>query len=236
MSGLLALIPARAGSKRIAEKNIRLLCGRPLIAHTLETTLASDCFSRIIVSTDDEQIAKVARQYGAEVPWLRSPENSSDTSTVIDAIQEVLDRIGMDGDPLPEGVMLLQPTSPFRTVKSIHQANALYRQSHGESVVSVSPAAIHPLWCKRIVGNGELVPFIHGVECNMRSQDLPLAYALNGVIYLTAVANIRARRSIYSEHTRALVIESREEAVDIDTPFDWILAEAICAASRETRL
>lgn len=233
MSSILALIPARGGSKRIPGKNVRTLCGLPLIAYTLQTAKAAGCFSRILVSTDDPHVAAIAREYGGDVPWLRSVENSSDTSTAMDAIEEVLGRMEADGDPLPDTVMLLQPTSPFRRVESIHRAIELFEQAGGESVVSVSPAASHPLWCKRISSEGELVPFVPDTDTNLRSQDLPPAYALNGLIYLASFATVRERRSLYSEHPRALVIESPEEAVDIDTPFDWLVAEAICARDKE---
>lgn len=230
---ILAFIPARGGSKRLPGKNIRPLCGLPLIAHTLHTAQAAACFSRILVSTDAPEVAAIAQEHGGEAPWLRSAENSSDTSTAMDAIEEVLARIETDGGPLPDAVMLLQPTSPFRSVESIHRAIELFEQSDGESVVSVSPAASHPLWCKRISPEGELLPFIPDAETNLRSQDLPPAYALNGLIYLTSMATLRERRSLYSEHTHALVIETPEEALDIDTPFDWLVAEALCGVKKE---
>jgi CMP-N,N'-diacetyllegionaminic acid synthase len=233
MNSVLALIPARGGSKRIPGKNIRSLCGLPLIAHTLHTAQAAACFTRILVSTDDQAVAAVASEHGGEVPWLRSSENAGDTSTAMDAIEEVLSRIEADGDPLPEAVMLLQPTSPFRSVRSIHRALELFARAGGESVVSVSPAANHPWWCKRLSAEGELLPFTPDAAENIRSQDLPSAYALNGLIYLASVATLRERHSLYSEHTRALVIESPEEAIDIDTPFDWLVAEAICGSHKE---
>lgn len=233
MSSILALIPARGGSKRIPGKNVRDLCGLPLIAYTLRTAKAAGCFSRILVSTDDPQVAAIAREHGGDVPWLRSAENSSDTSTAMDAIEEVLGRMEADSDPLPDAVMLLQPTSPFRNAVSIHRAIELFEQADGESVVSVSPAASHPWWCKRISSEGELLPFIPDAAANTRSQDLPPAYALNGLIYLASVATLRVRRSLYSEHPQALVIESPEEALDIDTPFDWRVAEALCGSEKE---
>ncbi len=233
MSRLLALVPARGGSKRIPGKNIKPLCGQPLIAYTIANALKANCFSRIIVSTDDPQTADVARDAGAEVPWLRSAETSGDTSSSVDVILEVLSRMEADGDTLPDAVMLLQPTSPFRSVESIHRAIALYETGGGESVVSVSLAKSHPYWCKSLSTEGELLPFLPEVDSALRSQDLPPVYALNGLIYLASIANIRERCALYSEHTRALLVESEEETVDIDTPFDWLVAEAVCQARQE---
>lgn len=230
MSSILALIPARGGSKRIEGKNIKSLCGLPLIAHTLRIAQAATCFDRIIVSTDDPAIADVARKHGGEIPWLRSAEASGDCSSMVDVILEVLERIEGNGDELQDAVMLLQPTSPFRTVESIWHAIKIFKESSEESVVSVSPVTSHPYWCKQISPQGELLPFLLEVDANQRSQDLPSVYALNGLIYLASVDTIRGNRSLYSEHTRALVVESEEETVDIDTPFDWLVAEAVCRA------
>ena len=231
MSGLLALVPARGGSKRLPRKNIRELCGLPLLAYTVRCARQAQCFDRIVVSTDDPEIAELARTYGADVPWLRSVENSTDGSTSIDAILEVLERIENDGAPLPCAVMLLQPTSPFRSIDSIRRALALFDSAEGESVVSVSPADNHPWWCKSVTPQGELLPFLDAVDGGLQSQLLPPVYVPNGVVYLSSVSNLRSNHSLYSEHTRALIIESREESLDIDTEFDWLIAEAICKAS-----
>ncbi len=230
MIKILAIIPARSGSKRIAGKNVKPLCGLPLIAYTLRTARAASCFARIVVSTDDDAVAEIAREYGGDVPWLRSKKNAGDTSVVVDTIQEVLRSIEVDGDPMPDAIMLLQPTSPFRSIESIHKAIRIFGQASGNSVVSVSPAANHPWWCKRLSEEGVLLPFVPDAPGNIRSQDLPPAYALNGLIYLASIATVRQRNSLYSERTHALVIDSFEEALDIDTPFDWLVAETICNA------
>ena len=233
MSDLLAIIPARGGSKRIPGKNTRELGGLPLIGHTLRTAHAAGCFARILVSTDDPAIADIARAHGGEVPWLRSAAHADDTSNVVDAVLEVLDCIDSDGDPLPDAIMLLQPTSPFRSVDSILRAVRLFDEAGGESIVSVSPARSHPWWCKRLSSGGELVSFVSGIDDNLRSQDLPPAYVLNGLVYLSSVDNLRARGTFHSAHTRALVIESPEESLDIDTPFDWLVAETVYRARKE---
>ena len=233
MKKIVAMIPARGGSKRLPGKNTRCLDGVPLLAHTLRSARASGCFSRVLVSTDDEDIAAVARSHGGDVPWLRSAKNAGDASGSVDVVLEVLDRLAGDPDGVPDAVALLQPTSPFRSVDTIRRGIALFESSAGESVVTVSPATDHPWWCRTVTPTGVLRPFLSEVPGDVRSQDLPPAYVLNGVLYVARVDTVRTRRSFESPQTRALVLDSPEEALDIDTPFDWMVAEAICRQRRE---
>lgn len=222
---ILAIVPARAGSKRLPGKNIRPLAGLPLIAWTLQAARSAGCLTRLVVSTDDEELAAIARQHGAEVPWLRSPTHATDEANVLGAVREVLSRLEAAGEKLPGSVLLLQPTSPFRTAATIQEAVARHRES-GNSVVSVAPAASHPYWCKAIGPGGTLLPFMDTGEASLRSQDLPPVYALNGAIYLSTVANLEQRGSFYGEPTQALVMADPAESIDIDTPYDWAIAEA----------
>ena len=224
---ILAIIPARSGSKRIPHKNIKMLGDKPLMAWSIETAIKSKKFYNVIVSSDDKEIAAIGREYGAEVPFLRNPEFASDTATVIDAVVEVVEHYERNGIKF-DAVMLLQPTSPFRSVKSIDQAIEVYLSSAGESVVSVGPALVHPYWCKKVV-NGILEPFVNTPDdiISTRSQDLPEAYQLTGSIYLSSVINLKKNQSFYSQSTHALIVESEQESIDIDTPFDWELAELI---------
>ena len=229
---ILAIIPARSGSKRIPHKNIKMLGGKPLVAWSIEAAIKANKFYKVVVSSDDEKIAAISREYGAEVPFLRNPEFASDTATVINAVLEVVEHFERNGIKL-DAVMLLQPTSPFRSVKSIDQAIELYTNSVGESVVSVSRALVHPYWCKKVV-NGILEAFVDTPDdiVNTRSQDLPEAYQLNGAIYLSSLDNLKRNKSFYSKSTHALVIESEYEGIDIDTPLDWLVAEAILKNKR----
>jgi CMP-N-acetylneuraminic acid synthetase len=226
MVNIVGMIPARAGSKRLPRKNIKLLGGKPLITWTIEAALKVG-FSHVVVSTDDYEIAKIAKCNGAEVPFMRSPELSTDEANIVSAVNEVISFFENKGERV-DAVMLLQPTSPFRTSKLMDDAISLYKLGNKESVVSVSPAISHPYWCKKIEG-GYLRPFVSDGERYMevRSQDLPPVYELNGAIYLSAVDNLRKQRSFYSKHTHALIIDSKEECLDIDVPFDWLIAEAI---------
>lgn len=224
---VIAVITARSGSKRIPGKNIKLLEGKPLIAWTIETALSANCFSRIIVSTDDQEIADVALEYGAEVPWLRSLKNSTDKSTSVDTVIEVLERIEADGESLPDSIMLLQPTSPFRKIETIKRAVSKYRNGRGESVVSVSPAKTNPYWYRTISDDGGILPFLCNKDSSVRSQDLSPVYMLNGLIYISSVANLVENRDFYTPHTQALIVDDAEESIDIDTPFDWLIAETL---------
>lgn len=230
---VVALIPARAGSKRIAGKNTRPLAGIPLITWSIGGALEAGCFHRVIVSTEDETIADLARESGAEVPWIRPPHLATDTATAVEVARHVVSQLTGERDP-PDALMLLQPTSPFRTTASIRRAIEIFQLSGGESVVSVSPAKTHPYWCKRVTLGGVLEPFLPAAPA-LQSQDLPPVYQLNGLIYLASVSRLMAGQGFYSDATRALIIGSPEEAIDIDTPLDWSLAEAVAAAKPALR-
>lgn len=229
----IAIIPARAGSKRIIGKNTKLLAGKPLIAWTIDRALEGE-FAHVVVSTDCNEIAKIATDFGAEIPFLRSSGLAQDSSNVIDAIIEMLQFYQSQGEHF-DAVLLLQPTSPFRSTNTMNKALDLFKSSDGESVVSVCQATQHPGWFKTIE-DGVLHPFLsegHN-ESSKQSQQLSQAHCLNGVIYLATPKTILNSRSFYSNNTKALVIESEEECIDIDTTFDWLVAEAV-AKKREDK-
>jgi CMP-N-acetylneuraminic acid synthetase len=223
-----AIIPARGGSKRLPGKNLRMLGGRPLIDWTLRVACAEKGLRRVIVSTDAPIIAETAIRLGGEAPWLRSAETSTDTASSIEVVQEVLHRLKSEEGRLPEAVMLLQPTSPFRTADTVHKAIELFSATR-ESVIAVSPAASHPQWCYSVDQEGRLREWPKTGSPVSRSQDLPPAYVLNGSIYLASVVTLQNRNSFYSEHPRALIVDSEIESIDIDTPFDMLVAEAVVA-------
>lgn len=218
------LIPARSGSKRVPGKNIRSLCGRPLIVWSIQTAKAIPEVCDILVSTDDPAIAEVAREAGAQVPWLRPFEIATDTASSEDVALHALDWYeGENGDV--DGLLLLQPTSPFRRRETIDRGIQLFRQHHYRSVVGVSPAGSHPMWCFKIEGT-MLKPFMVG-GLHLRSQDLPPAYVINGAFYLLTPDELRQGRSFYNDTTLPLIIDRQEESIDIDTERDWKMAEAL---------
>lgn len=229
---LLAVIPARGGSKRLPRKNLLPLGGRPLIGWTIAAAQASGVFDAILVSTDDAEIAAVARDAGALVPWLRPAELATDTATSAAVLQHALAWYEAGrGDA--EAVVLLQPTSPFRRAASIAAAVASYRAQPGptpHAVVSVSPAAAHPAWCFRLDGD-TMQPFLGWEPLRQRSQDLPPAYALNGAIYVLPPALLRSGAPLLQPGTRAFPMADAREALDIDTEDDWRTALALADAA-----
>jgi CMP-N-acetylneuraminic acid synthetase len=230
VGSILALIPARGGSKGLPRKNVRPFGGRPLIAHTIDSALRSGCFDRVLVSTDDPTIADVARASGAEAPWLRPDTLATDAAPVIDTVMHALDRLEHDDGYAPEAVTLLQPTSPFRSVDTIRRGVDLYHTT-GDSVVSVHASPAHPYWCKRIDAAGYLSAFIDGVEVPAARQDLPPAYVLNGLLYIASASTLRRSASFYGARVRPLIVDDRE-GLDIDTEADWALAECLWERGR----
>lgn len=226
-SGLmLAVIPARGGSKRLPRKNVLLLGGRPLIAWTIAAARASGVFDAILVSTDDEETAGIARDAGALVPWLRPTDLASDTARSADVLRHAL-RWYEGARGSVDAVVLLQPTSPFRSVRSIRAAVGQYlEQPTHKSVVSVSPASPHPAWCFTLEGT-QLTPFAGWDLLERRSQDLPASYALNGAIYVFPAEHVRSDRALLGPGLQAFLMDDPDEAHDIDTETDWRVATLI---------
>ncbi len=222
---LLGWIPARGSSKGIPAKNKRMLGNKPLIVHTIAAARAAGCFDRILVSTDDREIARLAIEAGVEVPWMRPPELAGDESEVIDALLHDLSALQTECRYRPEAVIGLQPTSPFRSAETIRSAAAML--ASGPSVVSVSPVRDHPYWCRRVAEDGTLLPFLSDIDRAVRRQDLPPAYVLNGAIYAAPVDTIMSHRTFCMPDTRALIISDESESLDIDTELDWLVAEAL---------
>lgn len=228
---ILGVIPARGGSKGIPGKNIKPLGGMPLIGHTIRAAMESGVLDRLWVSTDDPKISRVAESLGVAVPWLRPARLAADSSETEDCVIHLLGRLEDDEDYVPDAVLLLQPTSPFRTADTIRRAVALFRRGGGRSVVSVAEAPVHPYWCHRLKDDGSIEPYCPGRHPSRR-QDLPPAYCYDGSIYLVSTRSFLRRGSFSGGPTAALVVPS-EEAVDIDEPSDWAEAEALWARLRK---
>lgn len=229
---VLAVIPARAGSKRVPGKNTKILGSKPLIAWTIDQALRSRC-DHTMVSTDSGAIGELAQSYGADVPFLRSSDLAADDSNVVDALIEVVQQYKSRGIAF-DSIALLQPTSPFRRVSTINRAIELHLENRGNSVVSVSPSRSHTLWTKRINQDALLPYYGESQGVDTRSQDLPPAYDLNGLIYVCSVSQLVENRSLYSEPTLPLIVKSEKEAIDIDTPFDWRIAELVAMGDADS--
>ena len=223
---LLALVPARGGSKRIPHKNIRVLGDKPLIVWTLEATQGIPDLVDVLVSTDCPAIAQVARSAGALVPWLRPAELATDTTSSMAVCIHAIDWYEQEKGPV-DGLLLLQPTTPFRKVCSIQKGIQLFQKHLSGSVVSFSPTDAHPMWCYRIDDN-IIKPFVENSLNNAtRSQDLPPAFIVNGAFYLASPSYLRENNSFLGQQTVPLVMEDPCEALDIDTEWDWFLAETL---------
>ncbi len=226
----IAIIPARSGSKGVKDKNIRDLCGRPLIAHTIEAALKSEQFGEVMVSTDSEKYAKIAKEYGASVPFLRSKKTAGDTASSWDMVEEVLHgykELAKEYDSF----CLLQPTSPLRSAADIKEAYKIYNEKAKFAVVSVCEAEHSPLWCGHLSENNEFVDFINS-ENAKRRQDGEKFYRLNGAIYIVNIEKFKNDRFFYQEGSYAYIMP-QDRSVDIDTESDFIFAELIMRSIRK---
>jgi CMP-N,N'-diacetyllegionaminic acid synthase len=222
---ILALIAARGGSKRLPGKNIRLLGGKPLIAWSIQVAQRIDAIGDILVSTDSQSIGDVARRAGALVPWLRPAALATDEASSLDVCLHAIDWYENENGAV-DGLLLLQPTSPFRRRDTLLRGIEQFQSCGRRPVIGVSPARSHPLWCFRVQGQ-TMLPFIDGAGLQMRSQDLPAAYAINGAFYLAEPRQLRERRSFYGPDMAPLIMQQPGESLDIDTEWDWRMAEAM---------
>ena len=225
---ILALIPARGGSKGIPGKNIKPLGGKPLIAYSIEAALGSARGARVVVATDSEAIAEASRRAGAEVPFLRPAELATDRSPSIDTVIHALEFYegrGMAFDAL----CLLQPTCPFRRAEAIRGAIEHFAQSGADSLISVRevPHQYNPHWTFEPTEEGPFLKNATGEESIIpRRQELPPAYHRDGSIYITRTEVLRSQRSLYGSRI-AYCTSDAADHVNIDTPADWARAESL---------
>ena len=221
----IAIIPARSGSKGLKDKNIKLLNGKPLLTYSIEAALKSKCFDVVFVSTDSKKYANIAKQYGAEVPFLRSKKNSSDKSNAWDVIREVLEnykKLGKEFDTFT----YLQPTSPLRTSTDIKKAYKLYKELKANSIVSICDTEVSPLYCYHLPKNNLLSKVLNVDNENKRRQDAGTYYTMNGAIYLANVNNFLKTNDIYKNKCYAYVMD-KKSSIDIDDEMDFKYAEAL---------
>lgn len=224
---ILGLIPARGGSKSVPRKNIVPLAGRPLIAYTCEAARASKRITRIVLSTDDPEIAAVGREWGVGAPFLRPTELAQDDTPMIDVVRHALLWLKREQGYEPDLVVLLQPTSPLRKAEHIDEAIGLLLASDVDSVVSVVevPHQYNPLSVLKIE-SGQLVPYLPGEGFRvLRRQDKPKVYARNGPAVLVTRRMVLERTvSLYGDKVLPYIM-GWPESLDIDTSYDFLLAE-----------
>jgi CMP-N-acetylneuraminic acid synthetase len=225
MASVAALIPARGGSKSIPRKNIVRVGGKPLIAWTIEAALGSKLLDRVYVSTDDEEIARVAREHGAEVPFLRPAELASDEAGSLGVALHALDWMAVHGGE-PDYLLLLQPTSPLRQTDDIDSAIRLAEDRGASAVLGVSEASPHPWLARQISAEGVLSDFFELQEKPVRRQDYPPAYMINGAIYLNRTTSLRTARTFQPPDALAYVMPP-ERALDIDLPWELKLMDLL---------
>ncbi len=229
---ILALIPARGGSKGIPGKNIRHLAGRPLICWTIDTALATSVLDRIIVTTDDREIAAIARQAGADVPFLRPAELARDETTDMPVYHHALQWLADEERYLPDIVVWLRPTAPLRIPVDIEQAVARLLTTGADWIRSICPVEHHPYWMYRLEDD-RLQPFQPGLDTARfpRRQTLPPVYRLNGAVEVTWCRTILKKQLLYSGDVRGYIMPP-ERSIDIDTMIDFLTAEALLAGRK----
>jgi N-acylneuraminate cytidylyltransferase len=216
---VLALLPARGGSKGLPGKNTMLLGDRPLLQWTIDAARGSRFIDRLVLSSDDDRIMEAAARGGCDVPFRRPADLASDNAAMIDVALHALESI-----PGYDILVLLQPTSPLRTSADIDAAFELFQRTGGNSCVSVSPVEQSPYWMYRVGHDGELTAILDLPEGVARRQDLPPVYALNGAIYISNVAALKASRSFVTRETVGYMMPA-ERSIDIDTAADFEAAK-----------
>lgn len=227
---MIAIIPARGGSKGLPGKNIKLLNKKPLIAYTIEAALNAENVSRVIVSTDDESIASVAKIYGAEIPFMRPAELASDTALSIDTYEYTIKRLEDEENISIPNFVVLQPTSPLRSCQDIDAAINLFLKKNAFSVISFCKEH-HPIsWHKHINESGKIKSIFEDELQNR--QDLKTTYFPNGAIYILT-KKVFETRNYYTENSYAYIMQ-RKNSVDIDTVDDFELAEWLFKRSNKS--
>ena len=224
---MIAIIPARGGSKGLPGKNIKKLCGKPLIAHTIEAALQAEGIDRVIVTTDSEEIAKIAKCYGAEVPFLRPAELAGDTSSAIDVYLHAVSYLQGITKTKIDKFMVLLPTAPLRSAKNIEQALREFKEKKATTLISMKEADTPISWYYQMDGEGRVQNLgIDEKNAVSNRQVNGCSYIPNGAIYILDTELLREKRTYYCDNTIAYVM-SAKDSVDIDTELDFMIAETI---------
>lgn len=224
---IIGIIPARGGSKGVLRKNIKNLAGKPLLQYTSEAALDSKRLSKVILSTDDEEIAELGKKIGLEVPFMRPVELAVDTTPMLPVIQHVIDHFNAIGENY-DAVCLLQVINPLRTYHDIDKSILMFEKNKPDSLVSVLPipSEYNPHWAFIPDEHGFLKIATGDASIISRRQDLPKAYFRDGSIYLTKSSIITEENSLYGSSMAFMEMDPSRH-VNIDTPDDWQLAEEL---------
>ncbi|WP_428026084.1 cytidylyltransferase domain-containing protein [Arcobacter sp.] len=217
----LAVVPARGGSKRIPRKNVRNFCGKPLIAWSIEAGLHCKYIDKVVVSSDDEEILKISKNFGAEI-IKRPMVLASDVATTFDALKHTIENIEKY-----DYIVLLQPTSPLRDENHITAAIELLEEKTADAVISVCEMDHSPLWSNILPKDGNMSGFLRDEILNKRSQDLDKYHRLNGAIYICKTDRLLEEKSFILKENIFSYIMDRESSIDIDEEIDFMLAQCI---------
>ena len=224
---ILGVIPARGGSKGLPRKNVLPLLGEPLIGWTIRAVKESRCIDRIVISTDDKEIAAVCENLGVPVPFLRPKELAEDDTPMVDVALHVLEYLKSREDYSPDYVALFQPTSPLRTASDINRAvELLFSNNRADSVISIVEASEKPYWMRTLSQEGFIKYFIEHEYKDLRRQDLPPVYIVNGAIYIGRTTTLLKNRTFSPEKTVGYLMPKSRSA-DIDDINDFKIAEMI---------
>ncbi len=218
----LAVIPARGGSKRLPRKNVLDLAGKPLIAWTIEAAKQSKYIDHFVVSTDDQEITDVSKQFGAEV-LTRPGELATDTASSVDVVLHSINAQQKQYDY----VILLQPTSPLRTAQHIDEAIELLFEKNANAIISVCETDHSPLWSNTLPEDGNMDNFIREEVKGKRSQDLPTYYRLNGAIYIVNLQELTKEKSFFNKSYSVAYIMDICSSLDIDRKYEFELAKVL---------
>jgi len=228
---MLAIIPARGGSKGLPGKNIKLLGGLPLICHSIKAALKSNLIDRVIVSTEDNEIASIAKDCGAEVPFMRPANLASDASMVMDAYLHAVDFVAKENSKPVQSFVALLPTVPLRAHEDIDNAIKIFNDKNAKSVISVVEAPIPLHWNMRITKEGILENYSSEFNAIKNRQELEKTYVHNGAIYIFRTEILRLTRQYYTEKTFPYIMP-RNRSADIDDLLDFEWAEYLLNKNR----
>ncbi len=223
---IVAVIPARAGSKGVSKKNLRELAGKPLIGWSIEALRACFDIDRVILSTDSQEIANVARHYGAETPFIRPAELARDETPTISTVVHAVQWLEANEGYFADLIMCIQPTSPLCATQDMQGSIDLLKAKDAEGVVSVTLSESHPFWMKQLDLEGRLTDFLRPPRSVHRRQDLPELYSLNGAIYLARRDILVDLQTWYTPKTFGYIMPINR-SLDINTPWDLYLADLI---------
>lgn len=217
----LAIIPARGGSKRLPRKNALNLCGKPLIAYSIEAGLKSKYISKVIVTSDDEEILNIAKEYKSNT--IKRPDAlASDTSTTFDALKHTLENTHEY-----DYVVLLQPTSPLRNEKHINEAIELLEEKNADAIISVCEMEHSILWANTLPDDSSMSGFLRDEVKNIRSQDLEKYYRLNGAIYICKTEKFLENKGFFLKENIYAYKMDKKDSIDIDEEIDFKLVQVI---------